>query len=121
MGKFQNLAIKASTIVGSLGALVSQVAAYDSTYDMYTSTADTGALAGLAAVNIIVLCCSGVIALLSLALWVWMLIDVLKRTEAELPDKTTWIIVVVLLGGLGALIYFFAKRRELVAKEKAKK
>ena len=86
-------------------------------YDYYYDSSAGDALgAGVGGVMLLVYCCMCLILALSLALWVWMLIDVLKRTEAELPDKTTWIIIIVLLGGLGALVYYFSKKRALDAK-----
>ena len=40
--------------------------------------------------------------------WVWMIVDCAKR-EFEKPDeKTVWILVIVLVGVIGAIVYFFA-------------
>ena len=44
------------------------------------------------------------------AFWLWMLIDAVQR---EFNDKTLWIVLIVLLGSIGAIIYFFAIRRKL--------
>lgn len=41
-------------------------------------------------------------------LWVWMLIDCIQH-ESE-RDKVMWILIIVLAGILGALIYLFARR-----------
>lgn len=56
--------------------------------------------------------------------WVWMLIDVLRREEIELRrgEKLTWVLVVVMLGLLGAVLYWFLarpySRRKLVRLER---
>lgn len=41
--------------------------------------------------------------------WVWMLIDCAKR---PIEDKTVWILIIVLVGVLGAILYFFIPRRK---------
>jgi hypothetical protein len=46
------------------------------------------------------------------ALWIWMLVDVIKREFPQPNDKTTWILVVVLAGQIGALIYYFMIKRK---------
>lgn len=108
----------ATRIAISLGALASSVLAASYDYEYSYGDGDPSGL-GLAFSGIawIVNCCMCIFLLLGFALWVWMLMDVIKRTETELPDKTTWILIVVLLGPLGAIIYFFAKRRELAKKK----
>ena len=44
--------------------------------------------------------------------WIFMLIDVVQLPEGWFKSgtKTTWLLVVILAGGLGAIIYFFAAR-----------
>lgn len=44
------------------------------------------------------------------AFWLWMLIDAIRR---EFDSKTLWIILIVFLGFLGAILYFFIVRRKL--------
>ncbi len=48
--------------------------------------------------------------------WLWMLIDALKR---EFPEKTMWLIIIFLAGGLGAILYFFMIRRKLIMQQKS--
>ncbi|MEM7626294.1 MAG: PLDc N-terminal domain-containing protein [Planctomycetota bacterium] len=50
------------------------------------------------------------IGVASLALWVWMLVDCARREFDGPNDKVVWILVIVLVGALGALIYFFVGR-----------
>lgn len=45
---------------------------------------------------------------LLLAFWIWMIVAVITR-EQNGSDKITWIIVVALLGPIGAAIYFFVR------------
>ena len=42
--------------------------------------------------------------------WVWTLIDSLKNEPSEGNDKVIWILVIVLAGWVGSLIYFFVRR-----------
>ncbi|MCX5672829.1 MAG: PLD nuclease N-terminal domain-containing protein [Planctomycetota bacterium] len=52
----------------------------------------------------------GLVALAALAFWIWMLIDAISRTPSEGNTKLIWILVIVLTGIIGALIYFFVQR-----------
>lgn len=60
----------------------------------------------------------GVVVVISLVLGaftLWMLIDAIKR---QFDDKTLWIILIIFLGPLGAILYFFMVRRKLRRQEK---
>lgn len=48
--------------------------------------------------------------LLSLAFWVWMLIDAVQNPGLDQNERIVWIIVVALTHFIGALIYFFVGR-----------
>jgi hypothetical protein len=50
------------------------------------------------------------LGLLSLAFWVWMLVDAAQNRGLEQGEKVAWILVVALLHFLGAAIYFFVGR-----------
>ena len=39
-------------------------------------------------------------------LWIWMLLDCV-RYESE---KFVWLLIIIFLGGIGALVYLFARR-----------
>lgn len=53
-----------------------------------------------------------IIALIALVLWVWMLIDCLKRDDfSGENDKLLWALVLLLGGFLGAIIYYFVIMR----------
>lgn len=46
-----------------------------------------------------------------LMVWILMLIDCIQRDFSKPDDKTVWILVVVLTGWVGALIYYFMVKR----------
>lgn len=46
--------------------------------------------------------------------WLWMLIDVLSNQN---DDKIVWLLVVILLGPLGALLHYFVARKKRLAAE----
>lgn len=56
------------------------------------------------------------IAIAIFIFWLWMLIDCLKR---EFEDKLVWVLVLILTGFLGAILYYFLVKSK--TKEKKKK
>jgi len=50
------------------------------------------------------------LGLLSLAFWIWMLVDAAQNRGLDQTERIVWVIVVALLHFLGAVIYFFAGR-----------
>jgi|HubBroStandDraft_4_1064222.scaffolds.fasta_scaffold52878_2 hypothetical protein len=52
-------------------------------------------------------------------LWILAIIEVVKIPDTQFravgSEKTVWAIIVILLGIIGALIWFFAKRSEVLA------
>lgn len=72
-----------------------------------------GTLAQNAAVPLVMLLVFAVFflfAIACLAFWIWMLVDCARREFEGPNDKLIWILVIVLVGALGALIYLFAGR-----------
>jgi hypothetical protein len=43
----------------------------------------------------------------SIIFWVFMLVDVVNRKFKQESDKTLWLLVVILTGLIGAIIYYF--------------
>lgn len=111
---------KTLTRAGALGAAMAlaplSAMAADYSYDYSTASTSSSAAAGGIGVVAIILFVILYIALIafSLTIWIWMLIDAAKRTNwKQESDKTLWIILIVLLGALGAIIYYFAVKRPL--------
>lgn len=50
------------------------------------------------------------LGLLSLAFWIWMLVDAAQNRGLDQTERIVWIIVVALTHLLGAVIYFFFGR-----------
>lgn len=50
------------------------------------------------------------LALGGLVLWILMIVDVATK-EPEGQDRLVWLLVVLLAGAVGALIYYFARKR----------
>jgi hypothetical protein len=42
--------------------------------------------------------------------WIWMLIEAATKEPDQGNDKIVWIIIVAILGWIGAAIYFFVRR-----------
>jgi hypothetical protein len=42
--------------------------------------------------------------------WIWMLTDCISHEPSEGNDKVIWLLVIVLAGWIGALIYLLARR-----------
>ena len=58
----------------------------------------------------------GLFGLAMTAFWIWMIIEVATKEPAEEPNKIMWLLIVILVHGLGALIYFLARRPERIRK-----
>jgi hypothetical protein len=56
------------------------------------------------------------IGLLLTVLWIWMLVEILTKEPDQGNDRVVWLIVVILTGWLGALIYLLARRPERIRK-----
>lgn len=50
------------------------------------------------------------IGVLSLVLWIWMLVDAATRNFENDSEKIVWVIIIVLTGVVGALIYLVIGR-----------
>ena len=49
-------------------------------------------------------------AIAGLGFWIWALIDVIKNEPENGSERLTWILVVALVGWIGALIYVLVRR-----------
>jgi len=52
-----------------------------------------------------------VLGILATIFWVFMIVDAAKRKFKNESDKTLWILVVVLAGIIGAIVYYFVIKR----------
>jgi hypothetical protein len=43
-------------------------------------------------------------------LWIWMLVDCLTKEPAEGNERLIWLLVIVLVGFIGALLYLLIRR-----------
>ena len=50
--------------------------------------------------------------LLVFGFWVWMLVNCLQMGPSEGNDKIIWVLVIVVLGPLGAFLYFVVQRNK---------
>ena len=69
--------------------------------------------AALAPLIALPFCC---LALVAFIFWIWMLIDCIKNEPSEGNDKIIWVLVIVLTGWIGALIYLLARRPKRIEK-----
>ncbi len=58
-----------------------------------------------------------ILGVLGFVFWLWMLIDCLKRPDDEFAiggnyAKLIWVLVIVFVGFIGALIYYFLIKKE---------
>ena len=53
--------------------------------------------------------------LLGIPFWIWMLIEAATKEKSDSQDRLIWVLIVLLGGPLGALIYLFARRPKRVA------
>ena len=58
------------------------------------------------------------IFVLAFIFWIFMIIDCAKRTFKDDTEKIVWILVIVLVGILGAIIYYFVVKAQDKKKQK---
>ena len=58
----------------------------------------------------------GTVGLAGLALWIWMLVEVLTRETDEGSNRLIWALVIVFTHWIGALIYLLVRRQERIRK-----
>lgn len=94
-------------VLGTLGASLLPQLALAQTYDYSTGDSVSGAaaLGGLAFLIIWL-----VVGIAAFVFWLVMLIDAIRREFSNPNDKVLWIVLMVIFGILGAIIYYFAGR-----------
>ena len=56
------------------------------------------------------LCGFGLVGLAMFAFWVWSLVNAIKNPKLDSNMRLIWVLVIVLVGPLGSLIYLLAGR-----------
>ena len=51
-----------------------------------------------------------IVSILLLAFWIWMIVDAAQRTFRNGVEKIVWLVVIVLGGWVGALVYLLVVR-----------
>ena len=59
-----------------------------------------------------------IVSILAFVFWVVMLIDAIRNSSEQ--TKVVWVLVIILTHIVGALIYYFAEKRERDSKKKHK-
>lgn len=52
-----------------------------------------------------------VIGILVFVFWIWMIVDVAKRKMPNEAEKVMWIILLIFVGVIGAIIYYFLVKK----------
>ena len=53
-----------------------------------------------------------------LAIWLAALVSLLRRRDIDIHDKITWVVALLLLNGIGGMLYFrYAPKRQLTPEE----
>ena len=55
-------------------------------------------------------CGACVVWLLAIVFWIWMLVDCVRKEFPGENEKIVWVLIVVLAGPIGAIVYFFVGR-----------
>lgn len=59
-------------------------------------------------------CFVAILALLTTAFWIWMLVDCATKEPSEGNNKIVWILIIIMASGLGALIYYLVRRPQRI-------
>jgi len=79
---------------------------------MVESAAAAGTLIGGFVLFIVIIWLSIIaLSILAFVFWIFMIVDVAKRNFKKENDKIVWILVVVLAGIIGAIIYYFVIKK----------
>jgi len=52
------------------------------------------------------------VVILAIIFWIMMLVDSIQRKYKSENDKIVWVLVIVLVGIIGALIYYFVVKKK---------
>lgn len=91
-----------------------------------TAAAGVTAIAGFAGLYICIIAIAWLAGIFFFVVWIIMLVDCAKRENEDFPDanpnsKMMWILIIVLAGGIGAIIYYFIVMRKMPKKKEITK
>lgn len=91
--------------------------------DEGASAAGVTAIAGFAGLYFCIIAIAWLAGIFFFVVWIIMLIDCAKRENADFPDanpnsKLMWILIIVLAGGIGAIVYYFLVMRKMPKQKK---
>jgi hypothetical protein len=92
-----------------LSLIAQNMSDFSPTYDSSAAAAAATASLGLGIGLVIFF---WILGLVGIVLWIWALIDVIKREFSNPNDKIIWIIVILLIWIIGPLIYLIAGRKK---------
>ena len=78
---------------------------------MAGETAAVTAIGGVFFVMIFIWLIAMAVGVFSLIVWILMIVDVAKRDFKKEGDQIMWILIIVLTGIIGALIYYFIVKK----------
>ncbi len=81
------------------------------TVDPIKMSGAAAAIGGFAIIFLVIWLVFMVAMILGIIFWIFMIIDVAKRKFPNDSDKIMWILLVVLLGVIGAIVYYFVVKR----------
>ena len=76
------------------------------------ATTVVGAVLGIGLIILVFWLFFAIMGILGLIFWIFMIVDVVQRKFKNENDKIVWVLVVILAGVIGALIYYFVIAKE---------
>ena len=55
-------------------------------------------------------------AVTALVFWIWMIVECATKEPSQGNDKIVWIVIIIFAQLIGALIYYFVRRPERIAR-----
>jgi prolipoprotein diacylglyceryltransferase len=55
------------------------------------------------------------LAVTGVIFWIWMIVECATKEPNQGNDKIVWILIIVLTGWIGGLIYYFVRRPQRIA------
>ena len=101
--------------MGLLSTVALATSALAAVNDFSTSSSSSGDAAAGGVFAIVVICvyvCMCIFFIVYFVFWLRALLDLLKRTDAEMPNKTMWLILLLLVN-ISWVYYWFVEKKKL--------